>query len=141
MPYPWGISVSEVNSVRRASGQLEESIVQLLGEHRELSVSEARAHLDAELAHTTVMTALVRLHGKGLVERERRGRSFVYTLKAPVSEIPALRAAMRMRTELGERDKRADVLASFVASLDPEDEATLRTLLSSDAGDLDERGP
>jgi predicted transcriptional regulator len=122
--------------VRRASGQLEESILELLGEHTELSVAQAREHLDSDLAHTTVMTALVRLHGKGLVDRERRGRSFVYTLNAPVDEIPALRAAMRMRTELGARAERADVLASFVAALDPEDEATLRELLAkSDAAE------
>lgn len=116
--------------MRRASGQLEETILELLGEHTELSVAQAREHLGSELAHTTVMTALVRLHGKGLVDRERRGRSFVYTLNAPVREIPALRAAMRMRTELGARPERADVLASFVASLDPEDEETLRSLLA-----------
>jgi predicted transcriptional regulator len=109
---------------------LEESILELLGAHTELSVAQAREHLGSDLAHTTVMTALVRLHGKGLVDRERRGRSFVYTLNAPVDEIPALRAAMRMRTELGARPERADVLASFVASLDPEDEATLRSLLA-----------
>ncbi|MCJ0894111.1 BlaI/MecI/CopY family transcriptional regulator [Rhodococcus sp. ARC_M12] len=122
--------------MRRASGQLEESILELLGEHTELSVAQAREHLDSELAHTTVMTALVRLHGKGLVDRERRGRSFVYTLNAPVDEIPALRAAMRMRTELDTRAERADVLANFVAALDPEDEATLRELLAkSDAAE------
>ncbi len=122
--------------MRRASGQLEESILELLGEHTELSVAKAREHLGSELAHTTVMTALVRLHGKGLVDRERRGRSFVYTLNAPVDEIPALRAAMRMRTELGARPERADVLANFVAALDPEDEATLRELLAkSDAAE------
>ncbi|MEK8069662.1 BlaI/MecI/CopY family transcriptional regulator [Rhodococcoides navarretei] len=122
--------------MRRASGQLEESILELLGEHTELSVAQAREHLDSELAHTTVMTALVRLHGKGLVDRERRGRSFVYTLNAPVDEIPALRAAMRMRTELDARAERADVLANFVAALDPEDEATLRELLAkSDAAE------
>ncbi|AMY22400.1 BlaI/MecI/CopY family transcriptional regulator [Rhodococcoides fascians] len=122
--------------MRRASGQLEESILDLLGEHTELSVAQAREHLGSDLAHTTVMTALVRLHGKGLVDRERRGRSFVYTLNAPVDEIPALRAAMRMRTELGTRAERADVLASFVAALDPEDEATLRELLAkSDAAE------
>ena len=48
----------------------------------------------------------------------------------PVDELPALRAAMRMRTELDTRAERADVLANFVASLDPEDESVLRKLLS-----------
>ncbi|KZF15387.1 CopY family transcriptional regulator [Rhodococcus sp. EPR-134] len=121
---------SEVEAVRRESGQLEESILRLLGEHHQLAVSEARELLGSDLAHTTVMTALGRLHGKRLVDRERRGRSYVYTLRAPVDELPALRAAMRMRTELDTRAERADVLANFVASLDPEDESVLRKLLS-----------
>lgn len=116
--------------MRRGSGQLEESILRLLGEHNELAVSEARELLGSDLAHTTVMTALSRLHSKRLVDRERRGRSYVYTLRAPVDELPALRAAMRMRTELDARAERADVLANFVASLDPEDESVLRKLLS-----------
>ncbi|AYJ47011.1 BlaI/MecI/CopY family transcriptional regulator [Rhodococcus sp. P1Y] len=116
--------------MRRGSGKLEESILRLLGEHNELAVSEARELLGSDLAHTTVMTALSRLHSKRLVDRERRGRSYVYTLRAPVDELPALRAAMRMRTELDARAERADVLANFVASLDPEDESVLRKLLS-----------
>ncbi|MFI8567491.1 hypothetical protein ACIGGF_13120 [Rhodococcus sp. NPDC078407] len=36
------------------------------------------------------MTALVRLHGKGLVDRERRGRSYVYTINAPGDEPTAI---------------------------------------------------
>ncbi|OZD11315.1 CopY family transcriptional regulator [Rhodococcus sp. 06-156-3C] len=133
--YPGHQVDSEGEIVRRASGELEESVLQLLGEHRELSVAEARDLLGSDLAHTTVMTALVRLHGKRLVDRERRGRSYVYTLRAPVDDLPALRAAMRMRTELDTRAERADVLANFVASLDPEDEVVLRELLSRNSSD------
>ena len=57
---------------------------------RKLSVAQAREHLGSDLAHTTVMTALVRLHGKGLVDRERRGRSYVYTINAPGDEPTAI---------------------------------------------------
>ena len=43
---------------------------------------------------------------------------------------------MRAQEQLGTRAERADVLASFVAALDPEDEATLRELLAkSDAAE------
>lgn len=116
--------------MRRGSGELEKSVLELLGRHKELSVSDVRRLLETDLAHTTVMTALVRLHGKGLVARERRGRSFVYALSAPYEDLPALRAAMRMRSELDAGRARADVLANFVAALDPDDEVTLRHLLS-----------
>lgn len=125
--------------MRRESGQLEDSVLHLLGAHRELSVAEARTLLGSDLAYTTVMTALSRLHGKRLVDRERRGRSYVYTLRAPVEGLPALRAAMRMRTELDTRAERADVLANFVASLDPDDESVLRQLLAQNGPAQEDR--
>ena len=34
-----------------------------------------------EIAYTTVMTTLTRLHDKGLLDRERDGKRFVYTAK------------------------------------------------------------
>lgn len=94
-------------------------------------MSAVRIALDDTLAHTTVMTALVRLARKGLVTRERRGRSFVYALAAPVESLPALRAALRMHTELDSRAARAEVLANFVATLGADDERTLRSLLAA----------
>jgi len=44
------------------------------------TVHEVRARLFPErpLAYTTVMTVMDHLRGKGLVERERRGRPYVY---------------------------------------------------------------
>lgn len=115
--------------MRREPGALEEAVVGALSTEHPISVAEVRMRLGADLAHTTVMTALVRLHGKGLVARERRGRSYVYSLVAVPDALPALQAALRMRRELDSRDERADVLANFVAGLGPEDEAVLRSLL------------
>ncbi|MGB6051455.1 BlaI/MecI/CopY family transcriptional regulator [Rhodococcus sp. BGS-1C] len=123
--------------MRRGSGELEESILRLLGEHQELSVSDVRERLSADLAHTTVMTALVRLREKGLLTRRRKGRSFIYALQAPYEDLPALRAAIRMRSELDAREERADVLANFVAALGPDDEAVLRELLARDRSNQD----
>ena len=123
--------------VRRGSGELEESILRLLGEHQELSVSDVRERLSADLAHTTVMTALVRLREKGLLTRRRKARSFIYALQAPYEDLPALRAAIRMRSELDAREERADVLANFVLALGPDDEAVLRELLARDRSNQD----
>ena len=115
--------------MRREPGALEEAVVGVLSADDPLSVAEVRVLLGGGLAHTTVMTALVRLHRKGLVARERRGRSYVYSLVAVPDALPALQAALRMRRELDSRDERAGVLANFVAGLGPEDEAVLRSLL------------
>ena len=112
-------------------------------------MSDVRERLSADLAHTTVMTALVRLREKGLLtrrddagnsgigSRRRKGRSFIYALQAPYADLPALRAAIRMRSELDAREERADVLANFVAALGPDDEAVLRELLARDRSNQD----
>lgn len=115
--------------MRREPGALEEAVIGVLRTDNSVSVAEVRELLGGDLAHTTVMTALVRLHRKGLVARARRGRSYVYSLVAGPDALPALQAALRMRRELDSRDERADVLANFVAGLGPEDEAVLRSLL------------
>jgi predicted transcriptional regulator len=82
--------------------------------------------LDGDLAYTTVVTILTRLLAKGAVTRERVGRSFAWT---PASDEAGL-AARRMRRVLdGEQDREA-VLASFVTSLEPDDERLLRDLLT-----------
>lgn len=117
---------------RRRPGELENDVVEALGTGEWMSVAEVAAQLPDPLAHTTVMTALVRLADKGLVSRERRGRAYAYRLIAPVSALPALRAALRMRNALDARADRADVLVNFVASLDPEDEDLLMRILSGD---------
>ena len=95
-----------------------------------------RERLGAGLAYTTVITILTRLLGKAAVTRERSGRSFVWT---PVSDQAGL-AAHKMRKLLdGESDREA-VLASFVTSLDPDDEKLLRDLLgqAEDESDVGE---
>jgi predicted transcriptional regulator len=116
--------------MRRSPGELEGAIIDVLDSSPgPKSVAEVGALLPNELAHTTVMTALVRLTEKGLLTRKRRGRGFEYSLAQPVDSLPAVRAASRMRAALDSRVQRAEVLANFVASLDPAEEAMLRKLL------------
>ena len=47
------------------------------------AVSDVVAVLEKqrEIAYTTVMTTLVRLHRKGLLEREREGKRYLYSTK------------------------------------------------------------
>jgi predicted transcriptional regulator len=118
--------------VRRQPGSLEDAIIAVLGRNPAMSVAQVRAELGGDLAHTTVMTALVRLADKQLVTRTKTGRAYAYSLAVPARDLPALRAAIKMRNELhrGRAPDRAEVLANFVAALDPADEAELRKLLS-----------
>lgn len=117
--------------MRREPGALEDAVVGVLDSAEAMTVAQVGAALGGGLAHTTVMTALVRLTRKGLVTRVRTGRSYAYSLVAVADALPALQAALRMRRELDGRSERADVLANFVAHLDAEDEAVLRELLTS----------
>lgn len=71
-----------------ALGPLEIRVLGLLNDGETLAVGALRERLaegGTDLAYTTVMTVLTRLHQKGLVERRREGQRFLYTRakKAP----------------------------------------------------------
>ena len=59
-------------------GELEQQIMDILWERGELSVREVRKLLEDELAYTTVMTVLDRLHGKKVVSRRKDGLAWRY---------------------------------------------------------------
>ncbi|MEU5586420.1 BlaI/MecI/CopY family transcriptional regulator [Streptomyces chrestomyceticus] len=88
-------------------------------------------HLGGDLAYTTVMTILSRLHAKKAVTRERAGRSYVWL---PAADEAGL-AALRMRRVLDSESDRDAVLASFVSALSAQDERLLRTLLERATGE------
>ena len=96
---------------------------------RPLTPAEVRGALDHELAYTTVMTCLARLHDKGAVRRERSGRAFAYS---PLQD-QAGAAAARMADLLGTSPDREAVLARFVGELSDEDERLLAELLGEEA--------
>ncbi|WP_026413676.1 BlaI/MecI/CopY family transcriptional regulator [Actinomadura oligospora] len=111
---------------RRASGALETEIMSVLQRAgRPLSTAEVQGLLPDELAYSTVVTILTRMHDKGLLVRAKAGRAFQY---APVSDEPGL-VARRMHQALEERPDRHMVLARFVDTLSDQDERLLRALL------------
>jgi predicted transcriptional regulator len=111
---------------RRHAGELEAAVLEVLqrGESA-LSPGEVRERIGGDLAYTTVVTILSRLHAKGVLERRKSGRSYRY---APVADSPGL-AARRMTRVLDEEADRAAVLARFVSSLSESDEELLRQML------------
>jgi predicted transcriptional regulator len=90
-----------------------------------MSPGQVRDELGSDLAYTTVMTILTRLHEKGSVTRTRVGRAYVYTPAFAQAE----RAAAQMRELLDSGFDRTEVLAQFVGSLTRDDERTLAALL------------
>lgn len=95
-----------------------------------LTVGEVRAELGGDLAYTTVMTVLARLYEKGLVNRERAGRAYVYGV-ADQAEV----TAQRMRRLLDGDEDRTAVLTNFVGVLTDEDERLLLSLLRQAGGE------
>jgi predicted transcriptional regulator len=98
---------------------------------RALTPGEVQQVLDADLAYTTVMTTLTRLHGKGHVERVRLGRAYAYSPVERAADV----AAQSMTDLLARGSDRAAVLTRFVERLGPDEEAVLRRLLDSTQDD------
>lgn len=90
-----------------------------------MTPAQVQAALPRNLAYTTVMTVLQRLHAKGVVRRERQGRAYAYRPVVAAAES----AAGRMRAALDSGRDRAAVLHHFISALSAEDEETLSKLL------------
>ncbi|MEU5397765.1 BlaI/MecI/CopY family transcriptional regulator [Streptomyces sp. NPDC005963] len=117
---------------RRGQGELEAQVLTALRRATEpVNGAWVQESLGGDLAYTTVITILTRLHAKGVVNRARAGRSFQWT---PATDEAGL-AALRMRRVLDEEGDREAVLASFVTALSPGDERLLRDLLAQSAGE------
>jgi predicted transcriptional regulator len=122
---------------RRPAGALEaEVLATLWAAGKPLTPAEVQERLGGELAYTTVMTALTRLHEKGVLSREKVGRAFAYT---PLLDQPGI-AAARMRALLGSKAESEAVLARFVGSLSPEEEGLLAEMLRDAAPEGRGRG-
>jgi predicted transcriptional regulator len=59
-------------------GRLETTVMDILWAAGESSVHDVVARLDRPLAYTTVMTTLDRLYKKGLLDRKKVDRAFLY---------------------------------------------------------------
>jgi predicted transcriptional regulator len=111
---------------RRAAGELEAAVLAVLqAARRPLSPGEVRERMSGGLAYTTVVTILSRLHGKGVLQRRKAGRAYLYE---PVADKPGLAARRMARMLDGEPDRQA-VLARFVSGLPDADEELLRRML------------
>jgi predicted transcriptional regulator len=123
------MSAGDDGSARRAAGELESAVLGVLHAAGEpLSPGTVRERLGGGLAYTTVVTILSRLHVKGVLERARAGRAYLY---APVADEPGL-AARRMATVLAAEPDREAVLARFVSGLSESDEQLLRRMLGTE---------
>jgi predicted transcriptional regulator len=99
-----------------------------------MSANQVLAELGGDLAYTTVMTTLARLHAKAVLTRQMSGRAYVYAVSGDPRNVEASLAAHQVRRVLDSRQDRAGVLARFVADLSAEDEQVLADLLAGRSG-------
>lgn len=114
----------------RPRGSLEAEVLACLAAAGDgLTPAEVQADLGDELAYTTVMTTLSRLHAKGALERAAAGRAYRYRLVGGTDGARSNMTAHQMLKLLDEESDHAGVLSRFVAELSPEDERVLTRLV------------
>jgi len=128
----------------RRRGALEQEVLACLATaDRPLTPGEVRTELGDQLAYTTIMTTLSRLHAKGAVSRLPAARGFAYELSGGPAAAEASMTAHRMLQLLRGGQDRAGVLSRFVADLSAEDEELLTALLAEEhrpsPGDRDDQ--
>jgi predicted transcriptional regulator len=62
-------------------GELQTEVMEILWREPGLTVNEVEERLrkKREIAHTTVLTTLDRMHASGYLSREKKGKAFVYS--------------------------------------------------------------
>lgn len=81
-------------------GPLEWRVLEALwGRNHAASVRDLQPDFP-DIAYTTLMTTLDRLHRKGVLERSKSGRAFLYAPRLTRAEFESARAAEAFRTAL-----------------------------------------
>jgi predicted transcriptional regulator len=74
---PWHVLEAKPQTVTRL-GEREREVLEVLWSEGSATVQQVADGLKTTLAYTTVMTTLDRLYKKGLLQRSKRDRAFVY---------------------------------------------------------------
>jgi predicted transcriptional regulator len=98
-------------------GPLEITVMEILWTHGENNVRDVVERLERPLAYTTVMTTLDRLYKKGLLDRRKSDRAFIYS--------PTL-----TRTEW-EHKRTGDFVAGFLSMAEPSRHLLLSCLVEA----------
>jgi len=98
-------------------GPLEMEVMEVIWEAGRCSVRDVVERLNSRLAYTTVMTTLDRLFKKGLLNREKSERAFLYSALFTSQE--------------WERRRAGDLVAGFLAGPEPSRDLLLSSLVDA----------
>ena len=122
-------SGNSASALARGLGWREQEIMKILWTRGSASVLEVTQSLSAALAYTTVMTTLDRLFKKGLLQREKKDRAFIYSASLSSREVERQRAAGFVRRFFAESRERPEILLScLVDAVDQYDAGLLDEL-------------
>ncbi|HZS04790.1 MAG TPA: BlaI/MecI/CopY family transcriptional regulator [Blastocatellia bacterium] len=107
-------------------GELETAVMELLWREPGQAVNEVEEQLRRrrDIAHTTVLTTLDRMHRKGYLTRTKKGKAFIY--------------APRYTREEFERGVAQEVLGALLGQFTEPAISTFVDLVSKDEGGLDQ---
>ena len=98
-------------------GPLEIRVMEVLWSAGQSSVRDVVEKLETRLAYTTVMTTLDRLFKKGMLDRQKSERAFLY--------LP------RLSSQEWERQRAGDLIAGFLAGPQPARDVLLSSLIDA----------
>ena len=98
-----------------ALGHLETTVLEILWGRGESSVHDVVERLGRPLAYTTIMTTLDRLYKKGLLERRKWERAFLYS--------------PRLSRQEWQQKRAGDFLAAFLSEPQPSGELLISCLV------------
>jgi len=123
----WGFK-SSADFLERSLGSLERDVMALVWDRREITVRDACDRIGT-VAYTTVMTTMDRLFRKGLLERRKVGRAFVYSAAASRKEIEGAVASELVHSLIhGETGEPLPILSLLVDAVSERDRALLDEL-------------
>ncbi len=108
-------------------GTLESELMGRIWKRGEISVRDLHVELSSRLAYTTVMTTLDRLYKKGLLDRRKVGKAFLYVPRLTEAEYQTGVTSHLLSMALHDADAHA-VLSSFVDKVSETDQQMLDRL-------------
>lgn len=131
------IPSNHVCLVKNALGPLEQEVLSIVSKQGKSSVRQVLRKMDRDLAYTTVMTTLSRLHDKGFLKRQASDRSYLYSCRMSVRDLEAkcaldLLGTLASSTHLAREDV-VSLLLQTLRELDPSLLAELHRQTSKDA--------
>jgi len=109
-------------------GALESEMMERIWRSGETSVRDVHAEFAQRLAYTTVMTTMDRLYKKGLLQRRKVGKAFLYVAALTEPEYQEQLAHHLFGMVLNDGKNSGAVLSNFVDAVSATDEKLLDSL-------------